>query len=225
MDTKSTPSAAMSRSVVMSTPPDTSSGMRPSNGGDLARRTASRRDAASKSSIRIRSQPSASASSSCARVSTSTISGSAGCAARAARIAAVSEPAARTWFSFSITASYRPMRWFCPPPQRTAYFCARRRPGRVLRVSRMVQPVPRTASTYAAVVVAVPDSVCRKFSAVRSAVTRARVRPDKVASTVPAGTRSPSCTRQSMRTSGSSARWQASNHGRPATTASSLQSR
>ena len=41
---------------------------------------------------------------------------------------------------------------FAPPPARTAYFCARRRPGRVLRVSRMAQPrgfveAPATAST------------------------------------------------------------------------------
>ncbi len=34
-----------------------------------------------------------------------------------------------------------------PPPQRTAYFCAVRRPGSVLRVSRMRQLVPATAST------------------------------------------------------------------------------
>src|SRR5690606_24811074 len=61
-------------------------------------------------------------------------------------------------------------------------------------------------------------------SAVRSALTRARERPSSVASTVPASTRSPSATRQAMRTSGSSARWQASNHGRPQTTASSLHS-
>ena len=62
-------------------------------------------------------------------------------------MAAVTEPATRMWFSFSITASNRPMRWLLPPPQRTAYFCARRRPGIVLRVSRIFARVPRTAST------------------------------------------------------------------------------
>ena len=77
----------------------------------------------------------------------------------------------------------------------------------------------------AAVVVAVADRVCMKFSEARSALTSARVRPSSVASTVPRATRSPSATRQSMRTRGSSARWQASNHGRPQTTASSLHSR
>ena len=39
------------------------------------------------------------------------------------------------WFSLISTASYRPMRWLAPPPTRTAYFCASRRPGSVLRVS------------------------------------------------------------------------------------------
>src|SRR5690606_2991585 len=104
--------------------PDTSSGMRPSNGAACAIRTASRRVAASKSSTSTRSQPASSASRSCARVSTSTTSGRAGCLARAAAIAAATEPNARTWFSFSMTVSYRPMRWLSPPPVRTAYFCA-----------------------------------------------------------------------------------------------------
>ncbi len=38
-----------------------------------------------------------------------------------------------------------------PPPQRTAYFSRARRPGVVLRVSRMRAPVPSTASTQRAV--------------------------------------------------------------------------
>lgn len=129
------------------------------------------------------------------------------------------------WFSFSITVSNNPIRWLSPPPQRTAYFCATRSPGRVLRVSRMRAPVPATAATWRAVVVAVPDRVCRKFSEVRSALTRLRLRPCRIASTVPAVTASPSATRQLMVTSGSSARWVASNHGRPAMTASCLHSR
>jgi hypothetical protein len=44
-------------------------------------------------------------------------------------------------------ASNRPIRWLLPPPQRTAYFWARRRPGKVLRVSSTVAPVPAMAST------------------------------------------------------------------------------
>ena len=62
-------------------------------------------------------------------------------------IAAAIEPATRTWFSLSITESNRPMRWLAPPPVRTAYFCARRRPGRVLRGARMRAFGPRTAAT------------------------------------------------------------------------------
>src|SRR5690606_8857507 len=147
MEMKSTPSSAIARRPSRPTLPETSSGMRPANGAERAMRTASRRVAASKSSTRMRSQPASSASRSSSRVSTSTISGRSGRAARAAWIAAVTEPATRTWFSLSITASYRPMRWLAPPPARIAYFCAWRRPGRVLRVSRMVAPVPRTAST------------------------------------------------------------------------------
>ena len=199
--------------------------MRPWNGAERAMRTASRRSSALKSSTRMRSQPVASACRNCSRVSTSTISGRSGWAARAAAIAAATEPATRMWFSLSITASYRPRRWLPPPPARTAYFCARRRPGRVLRVSRIMAPVPRTASTWAAVVVAVPERVCRKLSALRSALTRARLRPSSRASTVPAATRVPSATCQWICTRGSSSRWQASNQGRPAITASSLHSR
>ena len=55
------------------------------------------------------------------------------------------------------TASWRPIRWLVPPPQRTAHFSAARRPGVVLRVSRMTARVPATASTYRRVSVAMPD--------------------------------------------------------------------
>ena len=61
--------------------------------------------------------------------------------------------------------------------ERTAYFWAVRRPGSVLRVSRMVQPVPATASTKSRVCDAVPESSCRKLSAVRSPVSTARAGP------------------------------------------------
>ncbi len=79
--------------------------------------------------------------------STSTSTGMPGADARAWRMAALIEPAAMMWFSLTSTMSCRPMRWLRPPPQRTAYFCARRRPGSVLRVSRIWQPVPATAVT------------------------------------------------------------------------------
>ncbi len=47
-------------------------------------------------------------------------------------------PAIRRWFSLTRIASSRPKRWLRPPPQRTAYFSSARRPGVVLRVSRIV---------------------------------------------------------------------------------------
>ena len=90
-----------------------------------------------------------------------------------------------------------------PPPQRTAYFCASRSPGTVLRVSRMRQLVPATACAWRRVVVAVPDSVCRKFSAQRSPVRMARAGPRNSHSVAPAATRSPSRARQSTLTRGS----------------------
>ncbi len=55
----------------------------------------------------------------------------------------------RRWFSLTRIASSRPARWLAPPPQRTAYFSSARRPGVVLRVSRMVAPVPSTAADVA----------------------------------------------------------------------------
>src|SRR5687767_9226589 len=114
------------------------------------------------------------------------------------------------------------MRWLRPPPQRTAYFCARRRPGIVLRVSRIVARVPATARTYAAVVVAVEESVCRKLSALRSPETSARALPSSVQSVAPASTASPSPTRQPIVAVPSSAWKHASNHAVPAIVAASF---
>ena len=45
-------------------------------------------------------------------------------------------PAMATWLSLISTASSSPNRWFDPPPTRTAYFCANRSPGIVLRVQQ-----------------------------------------------------------------------------------------
>ena len=67
------------------------------------------------------------------------------------------------------------MRWLTPPPTRTAYFCSARRPGSVLRLSRIWHSVPSTASTQAAVAVAMPDRWQTRLSMVRSAVSRPRV--------------------------------------------------
>ena len=67
------------------------------------------------------------------------------------------------------------MRWFAPPPQRTAYFSSARSPGVVLRVSRTTQPVPSSASAHRRVSVATPDRWHSRLSAVRSAVSSDRV--------------------------------------------------
>ena len=67
----------------------------------------------------------------------------------AASTAALTPPRAAMWLSFTSMASDRLIRWLLPPPQRTAYFSAARRPGRVLRVSLTTAPVPATASTKA----------------------------------------------------------------------------
>ena len=67
---------------------------------------------------------------------------SAGRSASAATAGAI-PPARRRWFSFTRIASSSPARWFVPPPQRTAYFSSARRPGVVLRVSRIVAPCRR----------------------------------------------------------------------------------
>ena len=52
-----------------------------------------------------------------------------------------------TWLSLISAASDSDIRWLTPPPHRTAYFSSARRPGVVLRVSRIAAPVPSTAST------------------------------------------------------------------------------
>ena len=71
--------------------------------------------------------------------------------------AATTEPAAATWLSLMSAASPSPIRWLTPPPTLTAYFCSARKPGNVLRVSRISAWVPSIAATHAAVAVATPD--------------------------------------------------------------------
>ena len=60
------------------------------------------------------------------------------------------------------------MRWFTPPPMRTASFSIIRKPGVVLRVSRTRVFVPSSALTYLRVVVAMPLIRCMTFSIKRS---------------------------------------------------------
>ena len=64
-----------------------------------------------------------------------------------------------------------------PPPQLTAYFCARRKPGIVLRVSKMFTLLPDSNSISSAVLVAVPEKVWIKFRAVRSPARIAQIGP------------------------------------------------
>ena len=164
--------------------------------------------------------PQSKASRSCARVSTS-ISTKSACAVRYAAWAITwgMPPAAAMWFSLIKTASYKPTRWLVPPPQSTAYFCARRRPGRVLRVSTIWACVPWTASTYCAVLVATPLSSCKKFSAVRSAVSSARALPCTSSTTWFSAQRWPSCTCQVISAAGSKRSTAACTQALPQTTA------
>ena len=91
-------------------------------------------------------------------------------------------------------ASDSDIRWLTPPPQRTAYFSRARSPGVVLRVSRTLAFVPSSASAQARVAVAMPERRHRMLSALRSPVSRSRVRVVTDSSFWPASTRSPSST-------------------------------
>src|SRR4051794_10481554 len=83
------------------------------------------------------------------------------------------------------------MRWLTPPPAATAAFSSARRPGVVLRVSRMRAPLPATASTKRAVSVATPERWPRKLRPTRSAASSARAGP--LATSTSAGTCSRHC--------------------------------
>ncbi|ABM55820.1 hypothetical protein Veis_0027 [Verminephrobacter eiseniae EF01-2] len=219
MEMRSTPVSASSRRPARVTPPEISRIARPA-----LRRTASRSMGSGMLSSSTILAPASRAWPNCSSVSTSICMNRA-CAARSswptARSTAVTPPAAAMWFSLISTASYRPMRWLLPPPTRTAYFCARRRPGKVLRVSTIRAPVPATASTWMRVRVATALSSCKKFSTVRSALSSARAWPSSVSTTCPGAQRWPSATCQSSSTPGSSARNVASAQGAPQITAAS----
>jgi hypothetical protein len=125
-------------------PPDASSLARP-----RALSTAARSSSSDMLSSRIRSIPAASASSTSASVAHSTSTGTpfARPYSSARRVASPTPPASAAWFSLTRIASCRPKRWLLPPPATTACFSSTRRPGVVLRVSRIVAPVPATAAT------------------------------------------------------------------------------
>ena len=110
------------------------------------------------------------------------------------------------------------MRLLVPLPVRTAYFCASRSPGMVLRVSRIFARVPSTARTNIRVRVATPESSCRKLRPVRSAVSIARALPSSSQSELPATISSPSLRCQKISTSGSSSSKVRLNHSAPQST-------
>ncbi len=87
------------------------------------------------------------------------------------------EPEADIWLSFISMPSERLKRWLQPPPIRTAYLSKILSPGIVFRVSVIRVFVPFTASTAAAVWVAIPEARCIRFSAVRSPVRMLRALP------------------------------------------------
>src|SRR5262249_51689140 len=140
---------------------------------------------------------------------------------RGAPARARSPPKSR-WLLLIRTWSHRPTRWFTPPPAATARLSNGRRPGAVLRVSRIATPVPTTASTKRRVRVAIPDIRCTRFKSVRSAARSARARPRRTATTVPAATLVPSATTSRARAAGSRRRATRSARSTPATIPAAL---
>ena len=123
----------------------------------------------SRLSSRMMSAPAAIASSTCSRLCASISTGS---SCRAARIRSTRLADAAGEPDVVVLDQDRVVQpvtgdW-SPPPARTAYFSSARSVGVVFRVSRMVMRPP-AASTKRRVSVAMPDSRCSRFSAVRSA--------------------------------------------------------
>src|SRR5713101_3444358 len=183
-------------------PPDASVGARPATCFTAAASSRSPR-----LSSRSRSAPAASASSICSGVLTSASTRRRGeAAALARRTASPTPPAAAAWLSFTRIPSNSAPRWFPPPPARTAAFSSARIPGLVLRVSSRRVRVPRSAWAYRWVSVAMPQRRCRRFSAVRSALSNPRRRPRTRSTPAPAAAASPSPSKGASSQSASSAR-------------------
>mmetsp|Transcript_12779 Transcript_12779/g.21688 ORF Transcript_12779/g.21688 Transcript_12779/m.21688 type:complete len:288 (+) Transcript_12779:52-915(+) len=115
--------------------------------------------------------------------------------------AAVIPPAAATWLSLIMSMSYRPMRWFSPPPISTAHLSSTRSPGTVLRVSKIRAGLAASAMIFVAV--AMPLMRCMKLSATRSAVSSAMADPFTVPNFMPYEITSPSDTVHSTLSEGS----------------------
>jgi len=161
----------------------------------------------------------ANASASWASVSTSTsILSRLGDESLAEATAGAIPPAAAMWFSLTSIPSARFILWLKPPPQRTAYFSSTLRPGVVLRVSNIRAFVSETASTKSRVRLAVPDSLCSRFSATRSAISMPLHGPRTSNTLAPAPILSPSWASTSMFNVESAKRKTSAAMGRPAAT-------
>ena len=95
------------------------------------------------------------------------------------------------WLSFTRMPSPSEPRWLAPPPARTAAFSSARRPGVVLRVSRM-RDRPWASATNRRVRVAMPERWPTRLRAVRSAVSTDASGPSISAMTWPGRTSTPS---------------------------------
>src|SRR3990170_4752417 len=90
------------------------------------------------------------------------------------------------------TRAKRPTGWFVPPPAITAYFSRALMHGVVLRVSRSFTFVFFILPANSFVIVAMPESLCRKLSATLSPMRSAAREPWTVAMTCPFLGRPPS---------------------------------
>src|SRR5262249_17259304 len=132
---KSTPVSATWRIVSNVIPPEASTQARL-----FTKRTASAIWAIVMLSSMITSAPASIASWICLKfaASTSTLAMNGACRLTALPASAI-DPVASICFPLPRAASYKPIRWFVPPPMRTAYFSKVRSPGVVFLVSKTLQ--------------------------------------------------------------------------------------
>ena len=220
IEISSTPVSAIARTFSSVTPPDASSRARPlcerNRGGELVRRHVVEEDRVDPRRERLRDLGE--------RVALD-LDGKIGRRAQPLDRARVPSRLRARWLSFTSTPSSRPKRWFRPPPQATACFSSRRRPGVVLRVSRIATPRSRHGVDVAArqrrdagepAEEVQRDALAREDRAQRARDARRRPSCARRAC--------PSSTSASNRTSGSSARKTASAAASPQTTPASFTS-
>ena len=171
-------------------PPDASTGTRPADESDRLGEVGDRH-VVEQDEIGLRLPPRAPARPACG--TRPRAAGLAGAARARGPRASKSPPPSVRWLSFTRIASSSAIRWFVPPPVRTAYFASTRMPGMVLRVSRTTSPVPATRSTYASRerrdAAQVLQEVQRRVARRRAASAR---RPSTVATTSPGLASAPS---------------------------------